>query len=68
MDPSGKLHDTCSFCGTENSPRLGFCIVCDRAVCHHCGNVQYTGGERKVIHKECLDKHEDGFTMIKFVR
>jgi hypothetical protein len=68
VDSNTNLHSTCTFCGAEKSPRLGFCVVCDRAVCHQCGNVQYTGGERKVVHQECLHKHEDGFSMIKFVR
>lgn len=63
-----KLHGRCSYCATEDPTRLGICWVCDQAVCDKCGNVQYVKGERKVVHRACLNNSDDGFSMIKFVK
>lgn len=68
MDRPSSIGSTCAFCGAENPVRIGYCCVCDHVVCDRCGNVQYSGGERKVTHRECLHKHDDGFKMIKFVK
>lgn len=58
----------CPHCASTESRRLGECAVCHRTVCDHCGNVQLSSGERKIVHKECLKKADDHFRMIKFVR
>lgn len=57
----------CPHCGAKDVRRLGFCNVCDKTVCERCGNVNYVGGERRVIHLECQRKDADSFSMIKFV-
>lgn len=58
----------CAHCGAIGAARLGPCDVCGMAVCERCGNVQHTGGERKIVHNSCLDKSGDSFSMIKFVK
>lgn len=65
---SGQEKGNCPFCGAAEVRHFGRCSVCDHSVCEKCGNVQYSGGERKVTHRECLHRDEDGFKMIKFVR
>jgi len=68
VESSGHPGVSCAFCRAESTRYLGHCSVCDHSVCEHCGNVQYSNGERKVTHRECLHKDDDGFKMIKFVR
>lgn len=63
-----ELSRLCRHCGAVDSAKLGQCVVCDLAVCEKCGNIQHTGGQRRVIHDSCLHKDEAGFTMIKFVK
>jgi hypothetical protein len=58
----------CPHCGALGQRCLGFCTVCNTAVCEHCGNVQYAGGKQEPIHNECLHRANDSFSMIKFVK
>ena len=58
----------CPHCGAVDSERLGPCRVCRRAVCEKCGNIQHCGGDREVVHNECLSETGDSFSMIKFVK
>jgi hypothetical protein len=37
-------------------------------VCEKCGNIQHCGGDREVVHNECLSDTGDSFSMIKFVK
>jgi transposase-like protein len=62
------LSKVCPHCGSTDTRRLGSCSVCCRPVCEHCGSVQFIGGERKPIHRECLKKADGQFKMIKFVQ
>jgi hypothetical protein len=58
----------CNHCGAV-AERVGFCSVCDLAVCTECGNYQHSGGDKVPVHDECLSElDDDGFNMIKFVR
>jgi hypothetical protein len=58
----------CPHCGSTGTRRLGECSVCGRTVCEHCGSVQFTAGTRKALHRECLKKADNHFSMIKFVK
>lgn len=58
----------CTHCGSVGAHKLGYCTVCDLAVCERCGNTQHIQGEKQVIHDECLKKGTGGFSMIKFVK
>ena len=42
--------------------------MCRMTVCEKCGNVQITGGNRSVTHRECLKKADGHFSMIRFVK
>ena len=55
-------------CGRTNTRRLGDCSVCGRATCEHCGNAQYSGGERRIVHHDCLKEHGKDLKMIRFVQ
>lgn len=68
VEGAKELGSVCPHCRAESTRYLGTCSVCDRAVCDHCGNVQFTSGERRVTHRDCLRNADDGFKMIKFVR
>jgi len=63
-----ELSRMCRHCGAVEAARLGECVVCGLAVCDKCGNIQHTGGQRRVIHDSCLSEDDSGFTMIKFVK
>ena len=63
-----ELSRLCRHCGAVDTAKLGQCVVCDMAVCEKCGNIQHTGGQRRVIHDACLSGDDAGFTMIKFVK
>jgi len=60
----GKI---CPHCGCMSARRLGVCSVCGMEVCERCGSLQLSAGERKALHRECLKKADDHFSMIKFV-
>jgi len=62
-----KIHHVCLHCGAENARTLGWCSVCNRAVCEHCGNIQFSSGARKAVHSDCLKDHSQDFKMIRFV-
>jgi len=69
VEPLSHCDEFCPHCRAERTHVLGTCSVCDRTVCRECGNVQYSAGERSIVHRECLkNQSDDGFTMIKFVR
>jgi hypothetical protein len=68
VSESHGLGRICTHCGSSHTRRLGDCSVCNRVVCEHCGNVQYSGGERKIVHHECLKEHGKGLKMIRFVQ
>jgi hypothetical protein len=63
-----ELDRMCRHCGAPDARKLGFCSVCELAVCDHCGNVQYVRGERRIVHNACLRNDENSFSMIKFVK
>lgn len=65
---SRALERMCHHCGATHTKHLGYCSVCEMAVCEKCGNTQFVMGERKVTHDLCLKDTGGGFTMIKFVR
>lgn len=67
MEFAQERADVCVFCGATQTRRLGHCTVCDMAVCEKCGSAQYSAGHRTVTHNECLAKHTEGFTMIRFL-
>lgn len=58
----------CPHCGAVGTRRLGPCNVCDLAACEKCGNIQHVGGEKQIVHDECLHKSGESFSMIKFVK
>jgi hypothetical protein len=66
--PYNTFAKTCPHCGAVDTRRLGDCVVCEHVVCEHCGSVQFSQGERRVTHKECLKRDEGAFKMIKFRR
>jgi len=47
---------------------MGYCCVCEMAVCEKCGNTQFVTGQRKITHDQCVRQDDAGFTMIKFVK
>jgi predicted amidophosphoribosyltransferase len=65
--PDEQRDPTCLYCGAK-APRLGVCKFCGLAVCHACGNSHYSMGNRFVAHDRCIKKHDEGFSMIKFVK
>jgi hypothetical protein len=67
-DGGPELSRLCRHCGALDTLRLGQCVICDMAVCEKCGNIQHSGGRRRVIHDRCLDQDENAFTMIRFVK
>ena len=68
VEQTKRPKQTCRYCSAQQTYRLGLCSVCSLSVCEACGNVQFSGGNRTVTHKECLRNSDDGFSMIKFVR
>ena len=67
-EASRPLEGMCRHCGAVKSSHLGYCSVCDMAVCEKCGNTQFVGGVRKITHDLCLRESGGGFTMIKLVK
>jgi hypothetical protein len=68
VSDSGVWGKMCPHCGSADTRRLGECSVCHKVACDQCGNVQISGGVRRITHRECLRKADDHFKMIKFVR
>lgn len=68
LDKPIDMSRMCRHCGGIDRPKLGQCAVCGMAVCDKCGNIQHTGGERRVLHDSCLREDDGGFKMIRFVK